>query len=120
MKKTERLKKTMNLPVFTEGQIFSGKVSGTVYPENNMEINRLGVSVSTKIGKSVTRNMVKRLIRESYRYYEPFITGGLDIVITARKVETEYRFADILKELKYLLKRARIFDREKWDGLRNS
>jgi ribonuclease P protein component len=121
MKKTEALKKNYEFArIYGKGKFFPGKYLVLYLMKNRMEINRLGVSVGKKIGKSVTRNRVKRLIRESYRHWEPYIPAGFDIVITARSVETEYSYAEILKELRFLLKKARIFEREKWEGPENS
>ena len=46
--------------------------------------NRLGISVSKKVGNSVVRHRVKRLIKESYRLNEARFNSGLDIVVIAR------------------------------------
>ena len=50
-----------------------------------MPVNRLGISVSKKIGNSVVRHRVKRLFRECYRLHEEVFRGGLDIVVLARE-----------------------------------
>ena len=52
--------------------------------QNELEINRVGVSVSKKVGNSVIRHRVKRLIKESYRLHEEMFNSGLDIVVVAR------------------------------------
>ena len=44
------------------------------------EANRLGISVSKKVGKSVVRSHVTRLIRESYRSMEEEIRSSTDLV----------------------------------------
>ncbi len=46
--------------------------------------NRLGITVSRKVGNSVVRHRVKRLIKESYRLNEKMFNSGLDIVVIAR------------------------------------
>ncbi|MBQ9646988.1 MAG: ribonuclease P protein component [Oscillospiraceae bacterium] len=46
--------------------------------------NRLGVTVSTKLGKAVVRNRVRRRLREIYRLSQPELKQGYDIVLVAR------------------------------------
>jgi len=46
--------------------------------------NRVGISVSTKIGKAVHRNRVRRRLREIYRLNEDKLLRGVDMVIVAR------------------------------------
>lgn len=46
--------------------------------------NRLGITVSTKVGKAVVRNLVRRRIREAYRIHEDEFISSLDLVIVAR------------------------------------
>ena len=52
--------------------------------ENHQDVNYLGISVSKKVGNSVVRHRVKRLVKESYRLHEDIFNSGLNIVITAR------------------------------------
>lgn len=52
--------------------------------ENNLGKNRIGISVSKKVGNSVIRHRITRLIRESYRLQEALFQNGLDIVVIAR------------------------------------
>jgi ribonuclease P protein component len=51
---------------------------------NNLESNRLGISVSKKIGNSIVRHRFCRLVRESYRQNEDKLKQGYDIVVLAR------------------------------------
>ena len=46
--------------------------------------NRLGVTVSTKLGKAVVRNRIRRRLREIYRTHEAEFSRGLEIVFVAR------------------------------------
>lgn len=46
--------------------------------------NRLGISVSKKVGNSVVRHRVTRLIRESYRLNEERFIKGIDMIFVAR------------------------------------
>ena len=45
---------------------------------------RIGISVSKKVGNSVVRHRVTRLIRECFRLNQERLTNGLDIVVVAR------------------------------------
>ena len=52
--------------------------------KNDLEKNRIGISVSKKVGNSIVRHRLTRLIRESYRLNEEAFEKGYDIVIVAR------------------------------------
>ena len=58
--------------------------------KNGTDTKRLGVSVSKKVGNSIVRHRLTRLIRESVRLNSGSILKGYDIVIIARVVITEY------------------------------
>ncbi len=59
---------------------------------NRDEVNRLGYTVSTKLGHAVARNRVRRRLREIYRLNAPALKQGYDIVVVARSrcVGAEY------------------------------
>ena len=66
------------------------------------QTNRLGISVSKKVGNSVVRHRVTRLIRESYRLHESIFNSGLDIVIVARPSAAAVGYYEIEKALLHL------------------
>ena len=51
---------------------------------NGQKNNRLGFTVSTKLGCAVVRNRVRRRLREIYRLHEDQFRGGCDVVVVAR------------------------------------
>lgn len=52
--------------------------------KNQLGRNRIGISVSKKVGNSVVRHHLARLIRESYRLHEEEFQCGMDVVVIAR------------------------------------
>lgn len=93
--------------VYNRGKSLANKhlVMYVVKNNKNGENNRLGISVSKKVGKSVIRSRVTRLIRESYRLTESEIKPGYDIVVIARVSANDASFAEIDASLKHLLKK---------------
>ena len=51
---------------------------------NGRNGNRLGITVSTKLGHAVVRNRTRRRLREIYRLHEDELIRGMDVVVVAR------------------------------------
>ena len=68
--------------------------------KNGLDHNRLGISVSKKIGNSVVRHRLTRLIKESYRLHEDVFSSGLDIVVTIRGKKNDPQLTLYLDKLK--------------------
>lgn len=79
LKKNEDFKK-----VFDEKKSCANKYLILYYRENELDVNRLGIQVSKKVGNSVVRHRLTRLIRESFRLNENSFKHGLDLVVIAR------------------------------------
>ena len=88
MKYSESLKKTKDFQnVYRRGKSYANRYLVMYVLSNQTEGNRLGISVSKKVGNSVIRHHLTRLIRESYRLHEDMFNSGLDIVVVARSKE---------------------------------
>ena len=100
MKKTESLKKTYQFShVYNNGVSHADKYLVLYVLDNNTDCNRLGISVSKKVGNSVVRHHLTRLIRESYRLHEDVFNSGLDMVVVVRKGAKDIDFHSIEKSL---------------------
>ena len=85
MKYSESLKKNKDFQlVYKCGKSYANKYLVMYIKENNTGKNRLGISVSKKVGNSIVRHRLTRLIRESYRLQEDRFRCGIDIVVIAR------------------------------------
>ena len=67
---------------------------------NDKGENRLGITVSARVGNAVVRNRIKRLLREFFRHYSRELPASRDIVIIARKEAGELSLDEVTKELK--------------------
>ena len=117
MKKTKMLKKNYEFKnVLTKGKYYSGKRIEAFIKYNNLNINInfLGIAISSKITKAVKRNKIKRLIRESYKSLENNIDTSNSIVFLWKKKVNieEATYENIKKDIEYILKKANIFIEE--------
>ena len=111
MKKTKMLKKNYEFKkVLSRGNFFYGNFIILVVLENNQSRNYLGLALSSKLGKAVRRNRIKRLIRESYYFFEENIENGKSMIFLWKKnVSMEnVKFLDIKDDMEKILSKADI------------
>lgn len=109
MKFSESLKKNKDFQfVYQNGESKGNKYLVMYKLPNGTERNRLGISVSKKVGNSVVRHHLTRLIRESYRLNEHRFDGGLDMIVIARPSAKECSFFEIESALLHLSRKHHI------------
>lgn len=99
--------------VYKNGKSKANRLLIMYVVENSIDINRLGISVSKKVGNSVIRHHFCRLVRESYRLHEKIFNSGLDIVVVARKSAATASYAEIESALLHLAKLHHVIQNEK-------
>ena len=103
MKYSESLKKTKDFQnVYRRGKSYANRDLVMYVLSNQTEGNRLGISVSKKVGNSVIRHHLTRLIRESYRLHEDMFNSGLDIVVIARSTAKDISYHEVESALLHL------------------
>lgn len=76
--------------------------------KNDTNINRVGFTVSKKVGKSVMRSRVKRLLKESYRLNEDNVVSGYDIIFVARLSCAEASYKETESAMMHLLRKMKL------------
>lgn len=94
MKRFPSIKKNSEFQaVYKKGTSYANKLLVMYVTENGEDWNRIGISVSKKVGNSVVRHHFARLIREIFRLNNHKIKTGLNIVVVARLAagESDYK-----------------------------
>lgn len=100
---SESLKKNKDFQlIYKEGKSFANRYLVLYVRKNQLEKNRLGISVSKKVGNSIVRHRITRLVRESYRLHEDMFNSGLDMVVIARAGAKDRGYAEICSAFLHL------------------
>ena len=103
MKFSDSLKKNRDFQnVYKKGKSYANRYFVMYVLKNETDKNRLGISVSKKVGNSVIRHHLTRLVRESYRLHEDMFNSGLDIVVIARRTAKDISYHQVESALLHL------------------
>jgi ribonuclease P protein component len=83
---------------YRQGAAYRGKLFSVHAFPNELGTPRLGLSVSRRVGNAVSRNAVRRRLREVYYSALPEIPGNLDLVVSARPAAAEATFRELSEE----------------------
>jgi len=104
----ESLKKTSEFArVYKHGKSVADRNLVLYVLPNKLGYTRLGLSISKKVGKSVTRNRIRRLIKEIFRLNFKS-DKSYDIVFIARIRSNEADYAELKRSMRYLFKKANL------------
>lgn len=104
----ERLRSQSEISrVFKSSSRVSCPGAKLVYLKNELEWNRIAVTLVRKYGNSVQRNRSKRILREIYRSLKNNLKPGFDIVVVL--YPGDYNYSIRMSQVKYLLAKADIF-----------
>lgn len=119
MKKRKLRKNVEFRTVYRRGKSFSNNLLVLYVYKNNRNrlqdgdiYNKVGISVSKKVGKSVVRSRVKRLIKESYRLNSTPLKSGYDFVFVARTALKDKKYRDVEIAMINLFKKAGLYNNE--------
>ena len=90
------------LKAYRHGKSYANRYLVMYVRKNDLDRNRYGITVSKKVGNSVVRHRVTRLIRESIRLNLEQFEKGFDIVIVARNTAKERSYFDVESALLHL------------------
>lgn len=97
--------------VYTSGRYYVEAFLVMYIMKNFSEHNKVGFSVSKKVGKAVVRNRIKRIMKENYRLISGDLKKGHDIIFTARAKGSNAKFYDIKNNMFSAVKRAKLLQR---------
>ncbi|MGQ9671841.1 MAG: ribonuclease P protein component [Candidatus Aminicenantales bacterium] len=108
----ERIRKKKDfLHLYRKGNRYKGKYFSLVYLPNKLTYSRVGVVAGRKVGSSVTRNKVKRWMRELFRRNKDWLGFSVDMLIVAQPQMKEATWAELKEH--YLAALSEVFKRKR-------
>ena len=83
---------------YRQGTACRGRLFSLHAFPNEIDIPRLGLSVSKKVGNAVTRNAVRRRLKEVFHSTIERIPGSFDLVVSAKPAAAEATFEELNQE----------------------
>lgn len=111
----ETLKENKNFKrVYEYGYSRASKYLVLYWLENSETKNRYGFSISTKVGKAVQRNKIRRRLKEIIRYQEKKenLQIGFDVVFIVRQRAAGLEFSRLKKNVIYLFSKAGLYKKK--------
>lgn len=102
--------------VYRKGRSVPSGMLVMIYNKSRTGMVKVGFSVSKRMGNSVTRNRIKRRLREAFRPLIPDITPGYDIIFIARDAVKEAEFGRISATMQSMLTRAGLMGKNRPGG----
>ena len=99
--------------VYRKGKSVACRELVLIYAKNRSDMVHVGFSVGKKLGNSVVRNRVKRRLREAFRPNLPLLLPGFDLIVMARDAARDAPFSSLADSLRYLLRKAGLFQKPK-------
>ncbi|NLV85895.1 MAG: ribonuclease P protein component [Clostridiales bacterium] len=117
MKFSVSLKKNQDFRrLYSKGRSIAAASLVVYVKKNRQPVNRLGITVSTKIGNAVCRNKIRRRLKEIYRLNEGRLESGLDVVIVARVKAAHTPYSKLERDYLYACSRLGILKKETESG----
>ena len=117
MKFTSSLKKNYEFKrLYNKGKSAASQCAVVYCRRNGKAENRLGVTVSAKLGGAVQRNRIRRRLKEIYRQNEGDLKSGYDIVIVARMRSRYAEFREIESSVIFLFRKLDIMGGQAGSG----
>lgn len=105
MDKKYRLRNNFHFKkVYNRGKSYGNRLVVMYANKNGMNYNRVGFSVTKKIGNSVVRNKVRRRMKESYRLNCNKIKDGYDLIFLPKVAANKADYREIESAMLHLLK----------------
>lgn len=115
---SESLKKNEDFQkVYKNGKSYANKYLVMYLLESESQKNQLGISVSKKVGNSIVRHRLTRLVRESYRLNEEKFQKGYQIVVIVRMTAKGRTYQEIESALLHLANIHKVLIHEKGNDL---
>ena len=99
LKKNEDFKK-----VYNKRNSYANRELIMYISKNGTDTKRLGVSVSKKVGNSIVRHRLARLVREAFRLNTDHIPDGIDVVVVVKAGLKDKGYTVTCKSMIHLLK----------------
>ncbi|MEG0371545.1 MAG: ribonuclease P protein component [Clostridium sp.] len=113
MNNEEKIKRNSHFRyIYNKGKSISNDTLVLYNYRNKKDVSRVGISVSKKVGNSVVRNRVKRLIRECYRLNSESFNKGFDFVFIARQRASTADYKKVESAMKHLMRKSGMITKE--------